>query len=133
MIDKNRIEKLRNELKIVLANFAKENDLKVSPFNVTYSETQFKFTCTMGEAEVYGNDVNPEHALKTNRYGWVYGLTQADCGKEFIYRGKKVIFCGMTSSTKAVYKLGDQKFKCDLDFFAKEIGKEKVTNYSFGA
>jgi hypothetical protein len=130
MIDKNRIKTIHADLNAVLKKFAEDNGLTVSPFNMTYSATGFKFACQMGDKDELG-DVDPVLAANTRKFGLWYDLKIEDCGKDFNYGIEKVTFCGMKNKNTAIYRKNGQLFRCDATRFAAAIGR-KVTQIDLG-
>lgn len=125
MIDKNRIERIHADLRKTLEAFAVANNLSVSPFNMTYSPTGFKFTVQMGDKAELG-DADPALAKNTKTYGSWYNLTVEDIGKEFTYGVEKVKFLGLKNKTMVIFEKNGQKFKTDGNRFATAIGKKVV-------
>jgi len=125
MIDKNRIQSIHANLNVVLKKFAEDNGLSVSPFNMTYSPTGFKFSVQMGDKSELG-DADPVMAKNTKAYGNWFGLTVADIGKEFTYGIEKVKFLGLKNKTTVIFEKNGQRFKTDANRFAIAVGKKVV-------
>lgn len=125
MIDKKRIQNIHKDLNAVLKKFADDNGLSLSPFNMTYSPTGFKFAVQMGDKSELG-DADPIMAKNTSTYGHWYDLATADIGKEFNFGIEKVTFLGLKNKTTAIYSKNGQRFKTDANRFATAIGKKVV-------
>lgn len=123
MIDKKRITTIHADLNAVLKKFAEDNGLTVSPFNITYSATGFKFAAQMGDKDELG-DVDPVFAANTRKFGLWYDLKIEDCGKEFSFGIDKVTFCGLKNKTTAIYMKNGQRFRTDANRFAQAIGRK---------
>ena len=125
MLDKQKVAALHKALSAHLKQFADENGLTVSPFNMTYSPEGFKFTVQMGDKSVLG-DVDPVLALNTKKFGGFYGLKAEDCGKEFSYGIDKVTFCGLKNRNTAIYMKNGQRFRTDAQRFAMAVGVKSL-------
>lgn len=125
MIDKKRITSIHTDLQAVLKKFAEDNGLSVSPFNVSYSPSGFKFTVQMGDKSEIG-DVDPVLAANTKKYGLWYSLSSMDLGKEFDFGIDKVKFLGLKNRNTAIYEKNGQRFKTEAERFAVAIGKKKA-------
>lgn len=125
MIDKNRIKAIHADLNAVLKKFADDNNLTLSPFNMTYSATGFKFAVQMGDKSELG-DVDPVLAANTRKFGNWYDLKIEDCGKEFSFGIDKVTFCGMKNKTTVIYLKNGQRFRTDGTRFALAIGRKPI-------
>ena len=124
MIDKKRIQSIHTDLNAVLKKFAEDNNLNMSPFNMTYSAEGFKFAVQMGDKSEIG-DVDPVLAANTKKFGLWYSLSSADLGKEFNFGIEKVKFLGMKNKSTVIYEKNGQRFKTDAERFAVAVGKKK--------
>jgi hypothetical protein len=124
MIDKKRIQSIHTDLAAVLKKFADDNGLSVSPFNMTYSATGFKFAVQMGDKSEIG-DVDPVFAANTKKFGLWFNLSSADLGKEFSFGIDKVKFLGFKNKNTVIYEKNGQKFRTDATRFAEAVGVKK--------
>jgi hypothetical protein len=125
MIDKKRIAIIHKDLQAVLNKFAADNGLSVSPFNMTYSATGFKFAVQMGDKSELGEDIDPVFAANTKKFGLWFNLSVADLGKEFSFGIDKVKFLGFKNNKTVIYEKNGQKFRTDATRFAEGTGVKK--------
>ena len=128
-INRDNLKIIHADLMAAMQEVAKKHNLSVSPFRITFSDSDFRFTATFGDKSVLG-DTDPKLLKDLASRGWEYGLDKSHIGKSFVDRNYSWEFVGMRAS-KAVLKRSDngKQYTMSADVVAKMLDTKRPDVY----